>query len=43
MLRAPTKVLTFFAGNAVSDLVADEMTVLSSDDVETPSVEYSPK
>jgi hypothetical protein len=34
MLRAPTRVLTAFAGGAVSGLVADEMTTLRSDDVE---------
>jgi hypothetical protein len=34
MLRAPTTVLTFFAGGAVSGLVAEEMTTLGSDDVE---------
>jgi len=34
MLRAPTKVLTLFAGGAVSGLVASEMTTLVSDDIE---------
>jgi len=34
MLRAPTKVLTFFAGGAVNDLVADELTRLVSADLE---------
>lgn len=34
MLRAPTKVLTFFAGGAVNDLVADRMTRLVSAKVE---------
>jgi hypothetical protein len=31
MLRAPTKVLTLFAGDAVSNMVADDLTVLKGD------------
>jgi hypothetical protein len=34
MLRAPTKVLTFFASGAVAGLVADRMTALRSPDLE---------
>jgi hypothetical protein len=34
MLRTPTKVLTLFAGGAVSNLVADELTVLKGDALE---------
>ena len=34
MLRFPTKILTLFAGGAVSDLVADRMTALCSDKLE---------
>ena len=34
MLRLPTKILTFFASGAVSDLVADQMAMLSSKAVE---------
>jgi hypothetical protein len=34
MLRLPTKVLTFFAGGAVEDLVADQLTTLKSSAVE---------
>jgi hypothetical protein len=34
MLRAPTKVLTLFAGKSVSNLVADQLTTLKSEKVE---------
>jgi hypothetical protein len=34
MLRLPTKLLTFFAGDAVSDLIAENMAMLSSKTVE---------
>ena len=34
LLRAPTKVLTFFAGGAVTGLVAGELTTLRSADIE---------
>ena len=34
MLRMPTKVLTLFAGGAVSSLVADELTVLKGEEIE---------
>ena len=34
LLRWPTKVFTFFAGNSVADLVADQLTVLQSPKIE---------
>jgi hypothetical protein len=34
MLRLPTKILTFFAGGAIDDLVAEQLTVLRADDGE---------
>src|SRR5205823_4473476 len=34
MLRAPTRLLTLFAGGAIKNLVADQMTVLARPDLE---------
>jgi hypothetical protein len=34
MLRLPTKILTFFAGGAIDDLVAEQLTVLRAEDCE---------